>query len=283
MKARVDIVFCYVFFFLFVFTSLAILVSNLSSTFSQLYSLLTQDGRIFDIFLYFFYFSGFAISLFSLILSSWNHKDEARYKGVMLILALLFMFALTLGLLYSTHQVALLDLVFSEGAKGGFEKNPYAIFILGFFYCAFVVFPLSYWLLGLRFRANALGKFLEYIKPSINVVIYTLMGFALQGYYHKAKPIYYLDLACFLVGFLALLWVFYRYRKLFGFYEMVNLFLLCLAIVFFAFSSRVIESVDFAGRYCFFACAFVAWCAEWMIGYAGESKALGKKSSKKAL
>ena len=94
------------------------------------------------------------------------------------------------------------------------------------------------------------------------------MGFALQGYYHKSKTIYYLDLACFVVGFLALLWVFYRYRKLFGFYEMTNLFLLCLGIVFFSFSSEVIESVDFAGRYCFFACAFVAWCAEWMIGFA---------------
>lgn len=267
MKLKVDVVFCYVFFFLFVFSSLAILVSNFSSTFSQLYSLLTQDGRIFDIFLYLFYALGFCLTLISLILSSWNHKDDMRYKSAMLFLALVFMFALTLGLLYSNHQVALLDLVFKGEAVGGFEKNPYAVFILGFFYCAFVVFPLGYWLLGVRFRANALGKFLESIKPSINVVIFTLMGFALQGFYHKAKPIYYLDLAFFLIGFFALLWVYRRYKKLFGFYEMVNLFLLCLGIVFFASSSPVIESVDFAGRYCFFACAFVAWCAEWMLGY----------------
>lgn len=279
MKERVEIVFCYVFFFLFVFTSLAILVSNFSSTFSQLYSLLSQDGRIFDIFLYIFCFSGFCITLYALILSSWNHKDEMRYKGVMLFLALLYMFALTMGLIYSTHQVALLDLVFSGGERGGFEKNPYAIFILGFFYCAFVIFPLGYWILGVRFRNNALGRFLEYIKPSINVVIYTLMGFALQGFYHKAKSIYYLDVGFFILGFLALLWVFYRYRKLFGFYEMFNLFLLCLAIVFFAFSSKVIESVDFVGRYCFFACSFVAWCSEWMIGYAesGKQKSRAKR------
>lgn len=268
MKSKIDIVFCYVFFFLFVFSSLAILVSNFSSTFSQLYSLLTQDGRIFDIFLYVFYTLGFCLTLFALILSSWNHKDDMRYKSAMLFLAPLFVFALTLGVLYSKHQIALLDLVFLGGEIGGFEKNPYAVFVLGFFYCFFVIFPLGYWLLGVRFRVNALGEFLESIKPSINVVIFTLMGFALQGFYHKVNPIYYLDLMFFLIGFFALLEVYRRYKKLFGFYEMVNLFLLCLGIVFFASSSRVIEGVDFVGRYCFFACAFVAWCAEWMIGYA---------------
>lgn len=268
MKLRVNIVFCYVFFFLFVFSSLAILVSTFSSTFSQLYSLLTQDGRIFDIFLYVFYIVGFCICLYALILSNWNHKDDMRYKITMLFLALFFVFALTLSLLYSNHQ-ALLDLVFQGDVRGGFEKNANAVFVLGFFYVAFVLFPLGYWLLGIRFRANALGKFLESIRPSINIVIFTLMGFALQGYYHKAKPIYYLDLGVFLSGFLILLIVYWRYKKLFGFYEMINLFLLCLGIVFFAFSSKTIESVDFVGRYCFFACAFVAWCAEWMLEYSG--------------
>lgn len=273
MKLKIEIIFCYVFFFLFVFVSLAVMVSNLSSTFSQLYSLLTQDGRIFDIFLYMFYAMGFCLSLYALILSSWNHKDDMRYKSAMLLLALLFMFALTLSLLYSNHQMALFDLVFKEDEVGGFVKNPYVVFILGFMYCAFVLFPLGYWLLGVRFRANALGRFLEGIKPSINVVIFALMGFALQGFYHKVKTIYYLDLACFLMGFMLLMVVYLRYKKLFGFYEMMNLFLLCLGSVFFAFSSEVIESVDFAGRYCFFACAFVAWCAEWMLGYATSESA----------
>lgn len=272
MKVKVDIVFCYIFFFLFVFTNLTILVSNFSSTFSQLYSLLTQDGRIFDIFLYTFYILGFCISLSALILSSWNHKDDMRYKSAMVFLALLFMFALTLGLLYSNHQVALFDLVFNGDEIGGFRKNPYAVFILGFFYLGFVLFPLGYWLLGVRFRANALGKFLEGIRPSINIVIFTLMGFALQGFYSKSKPIYYLDLVFFLIGFVLLLIVYRRYRKLFGFYEMINLFFLCLGIIFFAFSSKIIESVDFVGRYCFFACAFVAWCAEWMLEYAKKQK-----------
>lgn len=272
MKLKVDVIFCYIFFFLFVFVSLAVLVSNFSSTFSQLYSLLCQDGRIFDIFLYAFYMLGFSLSLYALILSSWNRKDDMRYKSTILLLALFFMFALTLSLLYSNHQVDLFDLVFKGDEVGGFEKNPYSVIILGIMYCAFVLFPLCYWLLGVRFRANALGKYLEGIKPSINVVIFTLMGFALQSYYHKAKSIYYLDLAFFLVGFILLLVVYRRYKKLFGFYEIVNLFLLCVGIVFFAFSSKVIENVDFVGRYCFFACAFVAWCAEWMLGYAREVK-----------
>lgn len=268
MKSKIDIVFCYVFFFLFIFSSFAILVSNFSSTFSQLYSLLAQDGGIFDIFLYIFYVLGFCSTLFALILSSWNHKDDMRYKSIMLFLAPLFVFALTLGILYSKHQIALLDLVFLGGEIGGFEKNPYAVFIFVFFYCFFVALPLGSWLFGLRFG----GEFLESMKPSINVIIFALMGFALQGFYHKANPIYYLDLMFFLIGFFALLEVYRRYKKLFGFYEMVNLFLLCLGVVFFASSSSVIESVDFVGRYCFFACAFVAWCAEWMIGYARKDR-----------
>ncbi|WP_305862257.1 hypothetical protein [Helicobacter cholecystus] len=270
MKIRVEPIFSYVFFFLFVFVSLAVLVSTFSETFSQLYLLLTQSGRIFDLFLYGFSFLGFAFCIVALILSSWNQKYQFYYKGSIISLCLIFAFILCFSLSGLRNNMDLLDLIFNDKGGGGFEKDPYAPLILGVVYLCFVFLPLLYLLLGIRVKRNSFGEFLIDLMPSINVVIYAMMGFALQGFFTKARGIYYLDLVLFLLAFVALLMLYRQHKYLFGFYQRVNLILLCMGVIFFAFSSKVIEEADFVGRYCFFAFAFVAWCGEWMLKFAGE-------------
>lgn len=270
MRPRIELVFSYAFFFLFVFVSLALLVSTFSETFSQLYVLLTQSGRIFDLFLYGFILVGFGFCVSALILSSWNQQYDFYYKSTIIVLALGFIFLFCFSLFTSSPEVDLLNLIFSDGAHGGFQRDPYAIVVLGGMYLCFVALPLLYLLLGLRVRKNSFGEFLLDLMPSVNVIIYALMGLALQGFFHKSRGIYYMDLFSFLLGFFALLLLFKRKKKMFGFYERVNLFLLCVGIVFFILSSKVIEEADFVGRYCFFAFAFVAWCGEWMFRFANS-------------
>lgn len=272
MKIRVELVFSYVFFFLFVFVSLSVLVSTFSDTFSQLYLLLTQKGRIFDVFLYGFFLLGFAFCVTALILSSWNQQYRFYYKGSIIALALVFAFVLCFGLSGIENHTDLLKLIFNDRGGGGFGKDPYASLILGATYLCFVLLPLLYLLLGMSMKRSSFGEFLLDLMPSVNIVIYAMMGFALQGFYGKEKGIYYLDLVFFFLALIALLML-YKYQKpLFGFYEKVNLVLLCLGVIFFILSSRVIEEADFVGRYCFFAFAFVAWCGEWMFKFAREKK-----------
>lgn len=271
MKVRIELIFSYAFFFLFVFVSLAVLVSTFSETFSQLYLLLTQSGRIFDLFLYAFSLLGFAFCIAALILSSWNQKFQFYYKGSIICLSLAFAFVLCFNLSSLGNDVDLLDLIFNEREGGGFGKDPYAPLILGITYLCFIFLPLLYLLLGMRVKRNSFGDFLLDLMPSINVIIYAMMGFALQGFYAKAKGVYYLDLIFFVLALIALLVLYKRQQRLFGFYEKVNLILLCLGVFFFALSSKVIEEADFVGRYCFFAFAFVAWCGEWMLKFARDN------------
>ncbi|WP_300642599.1 hypothetical protein [uncultured Helicobacter sp.] len=268
MKFKIEIAFSYLFFFLFVFVSLSLLVSTFWDSFSQLYALLTQSGRIFDFFLYGFIFVGFIFCIIALILSSWNQKFHFYYKSTIISLALSFAFILCFSLSGSQNNADLLDLVFADGSGCGFQKDPHAIMILTGMYLFFVFLPLSYLLLGMKIKNGALGDFLLDLMPSVNVMIYTLMGFALQGYFCKARGIYYLDLIFFVIGLIALLVLYKKKKSLFRFYEKTNMIFLLVGIVFFALSSKTLQEADFVGRYCFFAFAFVAWCGEWMLRFA---------------
>ena len=114
MKFKIEIAFSYLFFFLFVFVSLSLLVSTFWDSFSQLYALLTQSGRIFDFFLYSFIFVGFIFCIIALILSSWNQKFHFYYKSTIISLALSFAFILCFSLSGSQNNADLLDLVFAD-------------------------------------------------------------------------------------------------------------------------------------------------------------------------
>lgn len=266
-------IFAYLFFSLFVFVSLALLVSNFSSTFSQLFSVLSENGGVFNAFLYSLYLYGFLLCLYTLILSSWNQKSDLRIKGIVFVLAIGFMFLFVFESRSHHQPFSILEMM-SE-LSGDFEElfrlGEFLIFAI--FYLAFVFCPL----VALGFELTFLSKkFVQFhwlmlaiqLKPSINVIIYAMMGYALQSYFHKSYWFFYLDLLGFMIGASLLGWVYYKRRRDFGFYEVSNLIFLCIGVVIFALSSKIITSEDFMARYVFFTLAFVAWCAEWMIKFS---------------
>lgn len=263
--------FAYLFFSLFVFVALSLLISSFSSTFSQLFSILSENGGVFHIFLCCLNLLGFLLCLYALILSSWNQSGDLRIKAIIFVLAIVFMFLFVFELQNPHQPFSILEMVseFNRGFEELFRLREFLFFII--FYIVFVFLPLVVLGFGITFSYTSSYDWMKLandLRPSINVVIYAMMGFALQSYFHKSYWFFYLDLLGFVVGGFLLGWVYYKRRRDFGFYEMSNLTFLCIGVVIFAFSSKVITGQDFMARYVFFALAFVAWCAEWMIKFS---------------
>lgn len=269
-------VFAYLFFSLFVFVALSLLISNFSSTFSQLFSILSEDGGVFNTFLYCLDLFGFLLCLYTLILSSWNQKNDLRVKGIIFALAIGFMFLFVFELQNQHQPFSILEMMseLSGDFKELFRLGEFLFFLI--FYVAFVFCPLIVLGLGITFSSKKHHvsskydwfKLANQLRPSINVMIYAMMGYALQSYFHKSYWFFYLDLLGFMIGALLLGWVYYKRRRDFGFYEVSNLIFLCIGVMIFALSSKIITSEDFMARYVFFTLAFVAWCAEWMMKFS---------------
>lgn len=277
MSNQIRLFFAYLFFSLFVFVSLSLLVSQFSSTFSQLFLILSGKGRIFDIVLHLLLLLGVGMCLFSLILSSWNQKENLKLKILVLCFCLLFVFLFVFSLFSPKDEFTLIDLivpkkqdlVFWEIFLGHFSD----FLVFGFFYFFFIFAPLAFDLFN--FSPNPhhpWGKILLHFKPSINIVIYALTGSALQSFFHKSYWFFYLDLCAFIVGFIALCLFYRKSKKNLDFYELCNFYFLCFAILIFAFCSKFIEEKVFIARYDFLLLAFVAWCGEWMINFCETSQ-----------
>ncbi len=191
---------------------------------------------------------------------------------LMLILCIMFVFLFVFGVFGSQNQDSLLDSVLagpqSHYLIEVFWRDLNEVLILGFFYVFFIFFPLAcYWLNLCPNPNHPLGLILSRLRPSLNVIIYTLMGCALQSYFHKEHWFFYLDLIALGCALTMLLYLLKHQRlERLGFFEICNLGFLGVGICVFALSSQLIHEAGFLARYDFLMLAWVAWCAEWMLG-----------------
>lgn len=198
-------IFAYLFFSLFVFVALSLLISNFSSTFSQLFSLLSENGGIFHIFVYCLDLLGFLLCLYALIFSSWNQNNNLRIKGIIFVLAIAFMFLFVFELQNHHRPFSILEMMseLNRNFEELFRLGEFLFFLA--FYAIFVFFPLVVLGFGvtLSSKDNSSSKYwvklANDLRPSINVVIYAMMGYALQSYFHKSYWFFYLDLLGFVV------------------------------------------------------------------------------------
>lgn len=262
---------------------LSLIVSRFSVTFSQLFLLFSQEGRIFDLFLHLLYCLGFLICLYALIWEDSNDQKESWEIWMTLGLCLLFMYLFVFSLFGDQESRSLLDLVLAQEQSESFEKvfwNHFGeMIICGIFYIFFLFAPLGCAVLKLSpNNSHPFGKILQRLRPSLNVVIYILMGCALQSYFHKGHWIFYLDLIA-LGGALALLVLALRQGQYnLGFFEICNLAFLSVGICVFALSSSLIHDANFNARYSFFMLGFIAWCAEWMVSSSDQKRGAPRKS-----
>ena len=131
----------------------------------------------------------------------------------------------------------------------------------------FVYIPLLFLIFGIHPNEhNQVGKMLEDMRPSINIIIVVLFALSLQPYYYRDNIYAYLDIFAFLGGIGLLVWAIIKHKDVFGFYEYVNFALLMLGMLICFICTSVLSISDnyFNARYAFLVFAFVGWCAEWM-------------------
>ena len=141
------------------------------------------------------------------------------------------------------------------------------IFLLVCVYIFFVYIPLLFLIFGIHPNEhNQVGKMLEDMRPSINIIIVVLFALSLQPYYYRDNIYAYLDIFAFLGGIGLLVWAIIKHKDVFGFYEYVNFALLMLGMLICFICTSVLSISDnyFNARYAFLVFAFVGWCAEWM-------------------
>lgn len=194
---------------------------------------------------------------------------------ILVLIGFVFLFVLNLSTMEEANPLQELVLLSQERQTLAELLLEYWIDVLvwGVMYVGFVLLPLMSLVFDSYFVASVFWRrVFEYFRPSLNVVIYALMGFAMQSYFYKNYWVEYVDLLCFVVGFV-LLWVLYaKKRRLFGFYERINLSLLCVGVVVFVLTSKLFVGGILLPRTCFYVCAVVAWCMEWGYAYAQKRK-----------
>ncbi|ANV97857.1 hypothetical protein BBW65_03135 [Helicobacter enhydrae] len=263
MKRQTNaLIFCYVFFALLTFTMLSILVSLLSTTFSQLFLIFTQNGGIFNTFVLVFYFLGFTISLYSLITSA-SKQHNLTFQILVLICCIGFVFAFVFTSWQPRQHLQPSDFIMQNTQT--ITHGVGYLLLLIFCTIAFVVLPL----LSLHFHLipnlqNRIGFFLAYARPSINTSIYFVMGIATQGYF-TAYHLHYVDIFALVVSMSLLSWTFWKYPTYFGIYERLNGILLILSVILIACASKLFSHDVSNVRYSFFACGLISWCCEWML------------------
>ncbi|PAF48245.1 hypothetical protein BKH41_05900 [Helicobacter sp. 12S02232-10] len=267
------VIFSSIFFLLFVFTVLALLVSQFSNTFSQLFLILTKNDRAYDNLVKFYYFCGILMALGYLIFSSWIKKDIFFQKLVAFGICIILIFIL----IFSLDGTKSLDstisgLVVGEGLRNlSFFNlvriNFSYIIVSGFFYFFFLFFPLILFSLGFHFNTkNKIGKYLAFFCPSINVCLVVLFASGFQAYYDKSNLFLYIDFFMFYLGFVLFMRVFLSHKEFFGFYEYANILIFALGVLVCLFCSNTLSQAEnyYNARMAFYMLAFLGWCGEWM-------------------
>ncbi|TLD96944.1 hypothetical protein LS71_004965 [Helicobacter jaachi] len=270
---RITVIFSLLFFSLFVFTNLTLFTSQFSNSFSHLFLIFIRENQFFDNLSVLFFFCGFLLSSAFVIISSWHKTSNTLQRIIMLTLSIIFIYLVILKTTHIPETEDIMDLFAIEGSiyhRDFFELiTDYLgriVFILGV-YAFFVYIPLLFLIFGLRpNQDNQIGEMLYNMRPSMNIIIVVLFALCIQPYYYRDNLYAYLDIIALFGGVGLLIYVMFKHKELFGFYEYMNFALLILGIIICIICTSVLSISDnyFNARYAFLVFAFVGWCAEWM-------------------
>ncbi|PAF41095.1 hypothetical protein [Helicobacter sp. 11S03491-1] len=269
-----QVVFSSIFFLFFIFSMLALLVSQFSEIFSQLFLILTRDERAYQNITIFFYFCIIIISIGYLILSIWNNEGTFLHRIIAMgiFIFFVFVFIFNLGFTEPSNTAALRMVVADENLHllsfwSLLVNNFKYILISGFFYLFFLIFPLI--LYGFNYHLNTgniFGRYLAFFCPSINICIIVLLASAFQPYYDKSNSFLYIDFLIFCISLMLFLRVFLMRKDLFNFYEYANMLLLIMGILICLLCSNILSQVGsyYNARMAFYLLAFLGYIGEWM-------------------
>lgn len=267
------VIFSSIFFLFFLFSILALLSSQFSEIFSQLFLILTRNKRGYDNIVNLIILVSIAMLCLYFVFCIWKRQGNTPRKilaiGICIVLISIFIFKIkdekTIDL---TLELTLVNI--TEDYLSFFElleKNIISILISGFFYIFFLILPLG--VLALNYYPDPnhkLGRYLQSFRPEINTSIIALFASSFQPYYDKSNVFLYFDFALFCLCLGLFIYVFLTHKELFGFYEYANIIFLIIGIWVCLLCSNILAQAIgyYNARTAFYALVFLGWCGEWI-------------------
>lgn len=266
------IVYSYLFFALFVFNALALLSAEFMPIFSQLFTLLAEDGRIYDIFSCILLFV-VLLTLLSMPIRMYRQRQTLGKTAPFIVSITAFiLLCIVCVLLYwlsgKIFEKDSMDLLLSEENVMQTWQSYYTsfeFFISFACWILFIILPLAYKALSLKINIeHRIGKSMLILEPSITTIIIFMSANAYHPYFSPLVS-KYIHFTCFVMANILLLYVLFRNKKLFGFYEYANIILLSLSILYFVLcSSSMLRGEFFNAQLTLYALGIASWCSEWL-------------------
>lgn len=259
-----SIVCSYIFFALLVFDALALLSSEFSSTFSQVFALLSRDGRVYNFFL--LLFTGFAIVFSALLpfakmtnkadknIISTESNLDSKSSFFTFIFMICMLCALVILFIYAwRHFFVKIDIsqeIITESITSPYYKSASFFLLIG---CGLLlcIFPLIYDILELKNSQSITPKIqknytkiLLNFKPNLTTIIISLAGVACHPFFANLQS-KWINLGFLCVASALLAYLLVKNSAIFGLYEYANIIFLCLSILCFVLCSESMVRSNF--------------------------------------
>ncbi|PAF45287.1 hypothetical protein [Helicobacter sp. 11S02629-2] len=263
----------YTFFVLALFTMLALLASEFTTTFSQLFILLSKNGRIYDVFSMIICIAGI-VSIFYTASFIYKRKTSESKKAILIlsiacVLSLLFLLFLFWHLLDHAKSIVVNEISVEEDIRF-YKFSSYAASLNGIlFFLSFIFFiflPVLYRLISLSLNLSSrTGRLLSILEPNKTTIVIFLFAAILEPSFAASDKLFYIDAFLFLIGAIMFLVMAFMKKALFRFYDYVNITMLALGILVILVSVNAMSNSDFYNaRFCFLILGFVSWSASWI-------------------
>ncbi len=240
--------------------------------FTQVFTLLTEDGRVYDIFSCILLFIAL-LTLCIMPLRIYTKRSTLGKTAPFIVTCIAFVLLCLLAILlywlwdkiFTKEDIAILP-----------SENPIVLtwqsyytsleFAISFIcWILLIILPLTYKALSLTINIqHRVGKSMLILEPSITTILIVMSANAYHPYFSDL-PSRYIHFACFVVANLLLLYVLVRNKKIFGFYEYVNVILLALSIFYFVLcSSSMLRGEFFNAQLTLYILGICSWCSEWL-------------------
>lgn len=265
-------VYSYVFFAFFIFNALALLSSEFIPIFSQLFALLTEDGRVYDIFSCILLF----IVLLTLIGMPINiykqRKNIGKTAPFIISFTAFILLCVVCVLLYwlsgKIFEKDSIDLLPNKENVVQIKQSYFTsmeFFVSFTCWILFIFLPLIYKAFSLKINIeHRIGKSILILEPSITTTIIFIGASAYHPYFSDLVG-KYVNFSCFVLSNILLLYVLFRNQKLFKFYEYANIVLLSFSIFYFVLcSGSMLRGEFFNAQLTLYVLGIASWCNEWL-------------------
>lgn len=261
----------YVFFALMVFNALSLVSSEFFHTFSQIFMLLSHNGRIYNLFSLFFIGAAIFVVIISHISIYKNSSKNIFGKTAPFIVSLfaavtiVFLLFLLFKLFnrFVSHDILNENTIKIPTFMDYFSSIDFFIMLFcAIFLC---ILPLIYNILSLSLNfKNRYAKSFLILEPNINTIIFTIAALACHPYF-SLLPSKYLNFILLFISCGLLIYLLYIKNETFGFYEYLNMIFLSLIILcYISCSESMLRSNFTNAQNALFMFAIFSWCSEWL-------------------